>query len=274
MTLSPESRRGVLILGIVVVFVLAVVGTLLYQRYTRPHVGSDNCVYADKWLRKRAPAEQAVILVDQSEALTLGHMKGVVRDIETFVLDDVRFPVGSRVLMFTFSKDDFSERGRAVPSFQPIVDICKPKPEGNPLSENNRKIRDNFLRAFIQPLRENLAKELSKEVGERSPILETLQMISRSQDVGAWDKRKTLLVVSDMLQHTQSFSHYRAPSHYEEFQRRYAPQVTPDFRGWEIVLLYLRRYRDRHLQQRPHVEFWQRYFSDYGGKITRIEGFD
>lgn len=274
MKMSQADRRGLLIFAGVGLFVLGVLVTVIYQWYFRPYVGPDNCIYTDKHLGQLAPTDQAILLIDQSEVLTQGHIRGVIRKVEEFILDDVRFPTGSRVLIFTFSKDDFPDRGGSAPSFRPTVDLCKPKPEGNPLSENNRKLRERFLRTFMEPLRRNLEQELNKDVGERSPILETLQMIARSQDVGAWNKRKTLIVISDLLQHTQGFSHYRSPSSYEHFQKIYADQVRADFSSWDVVLMYLRRYKDRNLQLSSHLEFWQRYFSDTGGALIRVEGFD
>ena len=54
----------------------------------------------------------------------------------------------------------------------------------------------------------------------------------------------------------------------------FASDVKADFRDWEIVVIYLRRYRDRQLQQGPHVDFWQRYFHEAGGKIVRWAGVD
>lgn len=272
--MSPNDKRAVVILTLISLFVVSVVSVVMYQRYSRPVIGADNCVYTDKGLSQRAATEQTVLLIDQSEALTDGHVRGVLKYVETYILSDELAPPGSRVLMFGFSKDDFPERGQGVPGFRPILDICKPRQEGNPFSDNNRKIRDKFVRSFLQPLKESLEKELSKDIGQRSPILETLQFISRSQDVGAWDKRKKLIVISDMLQHTQGFTHYRPPNTYDDFKKRFSAQVLADFRSWEVAILYLRRYHDRHLQLPQHLEFWQRYFHDVGGKLAQIEGFD
>ena len=39
-------------------------------------------------------------------------------------------------------------------------------------------------------------------------------------------------------------------------------------------MIYLRRYRDRQLQQAAHIDFWQRYFHEAGAKITRWAGVD
>jgi hypothetical protein len=119
-----------------------------------------------------------------------------------------------------------------------------------------------------------LEDSLTTEVGEQSPILETLQLISRSQEIEDGG-RKTLILVSDMLQYTGAFNHYGSRRGYDEFLRSgFATDVKADFRDWNIIVIYLRRYHDRQLQQAAHLDFWQRYFHEAGGKITRWAGVD
>jgi hypothetical protein len=139
---------------------------------------------------------------------------------------------------------------------------------------NNRKITKDFYQRFLVPVTAALRESLTTEVGEWSPILETLQLISRSQEIEDGG-RKTLILVSDMLQHTDGFSHYRDRRSYEDFLRSgFASDVRADFRDWSIIVIYLRRYRDRRFQEAAHLEFWQRYFHDSGGTIARWAGVD
>ena len=272
MPLSRLDRRGILILcgvGAVAVALLASVAGVVWAR---PVVGPDNCVYRDKRLLRRAPADQTVILVDQSEALTETHRRFALSFIKDYVGDDATFSVRSRIALFPFSKLNFESPNS--PSFRPRSDLCRPPSQGNELYENNRKITKDFYQRFLVPVTTSLEQSLTTEVGERSPILETLQLISRSQEIEDGG-RKTLIVVSDMLQNTAGFSHYRDRRSYEDFLRSgFASDVKADFRDWSIIVVYLRRYRDRHLQQGAHVDFWQRYFHEAGGKVTRWAGVD
>ena len=78
-----------------------------------------------------------------------------------------------------------------------------------------------------------------------------------------------------MLQHTDGFSHYRDRRSYEDLLRSgFASDVKADFRDWNIIVIYLRRYHDRRFQEAAHLEFWQQYFHDAGGTITRWAGVD
>jgi hypothetical protein len=270
--LSSLDRRGIVILcgvgGIAAVLLASAVGLMS----TRPAIAADNCVYQDRRFLKRVTTDQTIILVDQSEALTDTHRRFALSFIRDWVASDATFPVRSRIALFTFSKHNFESRSS--PSLRPSADLCRPPSHGNELYENNRKITKDFHQRFLVPVTAALETSLTTEVGERSPVLETLQLVSRSQEISDTG-RKTLIIVSDMLQNTEGFSHYRARRSYEDFVRSgFASDVKADFRGWSIVVIYLRRYRDRHLQQAAHLEFWQQYFHEAGGRIIRWAGVD
>lgn len=272
MPLSSLDRRGIFILCGVGGVALTLLASVAMVMWARPIIGPDNCVYQDKRFLRRAPTDQTVILVDQSEALTDTHRRFALGFIKDYVADDARFSERSRIALFTFSKLNFESPNS--PSFRPSSDLCRPPSKGNELYENNRKITKDFYVRFLVPVTTALEQSLTTEVGERSPILETLQLISRSQEIEDGG-RKTLVLVSDMLQNTAGFSHYRDRRTYADFVRSgFASDVKADFRDWNIVVIYLRRYRDRHLQQGAHVDFWQRYFHEAGGKVTRWAGVD
>ena len=272
MPLSRLDRRGIVILGGIGGVAVALLATVVGVMWARPIVGPDNCVYRDRRFLTRAPAAQTVILVDQSEALTDTHRRFAVNFIKEFVADDAKLPVRSRIALFTFSKRTFESRNG--PSLRPSSDLCRPPSQGNDLYENNRKITKDFYQRFLVPVTAALEESLTTEVGEQSPILETLQLLSRSQEI-ADGGRKTLILVSDMLQHTGGFSHYGPRRSYDEFLRSgFAADVKADFRDWNVIVIYLRRYHDRHLQQAAQLDFWQRYFHEAGAKITRWAGVD
>jgi hypothetical protein len=270
--LNSLDRRGIIILCGIGAVAVALLASVVGLMWTRPAIAADNCVYQDRRFLRRAPANQTVILVDQSEALTETHRRFALSFIRDYVADDSTFAVRSRIALFTFSKLTFESR--TSPSLRPSADLCRPPSHGNDLYENNRKITKDFYQRFLVPVTAALEQSLTTEVGERSPILETLQLISRSQEIEDAG-RKTLILVSDMLQNTEGFTHYRDRGSYEDLVRSgFASDVRADFRGWNIIVIYLRRYQDRHLQQAAHVDFWQRYFHEAGGKIVRWAGVD
>ena len=66
MPLSSLDRRGILILSGIGGFAIALLATVVGVTWSRPIIGPDNCVYRDKRFLGSAPADQTVILVDQS----------------------------------------------------------------------------------------------------------------------------------------------------------------------------------------------------------------
>jgi hypothetical protein len=270
--LSRADRRGVLLLCGIGGFAVALLAAVAIVMWTRPAIGADHCLFRDRRLLSRAPADQTVVLVDQSEALTETQRRFAQSFIQDYVADEARFPVRSRIALFTFSEASFAAAGS--PSFRPQADLCRPPSQGNDLYQNSRKITRQFHERFLVPVTAALEESLATTGGARSPILETLQLISRSQEIGDTG-HKTLILVSDMLQHTDGFSHYRPQRGWEDFRRSgFAADVKADFRGWDVVVIYLRRYHERHLQQAAHLEFWQRYFHESGGRISRWAGVD
>src|SRR5262244_1360446 len=105
--------------------------------WARPVIGADNCVYRDRRLLRRAPADQTVILVDQSEALTETHRRFALSFITDYVADDSRFAERSRIVLSTFSKATFESRDG--PRLRPGAAVCRPPSRGNDLYENTRK---------------------------------------------------------------------------------------------------------------------------------------
>ena len=206
MSLSTLDRRGLVILSGVGAFAVVLLAAVVGVTWSRPIIGPDNCVYRDRRFSSRAPTDQTVVLVDQSEALTETHRRFALSFIKDYVGDDSRFAVRSRIALFTFSKATFESRNG--PRLRPSSDLCRPPSRGNDLYENNRKITKDFYQRFLVPVTATLEQSLTTEVGEQSPILETLQLISRSQEIDDGG-RKTLIVVSDMLQNTPAFNQGR-----------------------------------------------------------------
>jgi hypothetical protein len=270
--LTSLDRRGIAILTGVGAFAAVLLATVVGVTLSRPLIGPDNCVYRDRRFLRRAPTDQTVILVDQSEALTESHRRFALSFIKDYVADETQFAVRSRIALFTFSKATFESRDG--PRLRPSSDLCRPPSRGNDLYENNRKITKDFYQRFLVPVTTTLEKSLTTEVGEQSPILETLQLISRSQEIDDGG-HKTLIVVSDMLQHSAAFNHYGPRRGYEDFLRSgFAADVKADFRDWTVIVIYLRRYHDRQLQRAAHLDFWQRYFHEAGAKVTRWAAVD
>ena len=271
MNSTKQRKQAVQLLTAVGIVVLLVFGAFAYKKVTRPNVGKDNCLYEDKALIRKESSEQTIVVVDQSEALSVSHKRQVKDILLDYFADEGQLPIRASVVFYAFGKNDFSPAG-AGQTLQPVVQLCRPPTTGNEVFENKRKLERTFRDQFVIPLYETLDRSLDVSLGERSPILEMLQYISRTQDIkesSFKSKKKTLILVSDLLQHSSVISHYKGAA-YQDFLKS-ASMLKSDLRGWSVRILYLQRYgKDQALQNRQLDEFWMRYFQDAGAKIERM----
>lgn len=272
MNSTAQRKQAVQLLTAVGIVVLLVFGAFAYKKVTRPNVGKDNCLYEDKALIRKESSEQTIVVVDQSEALSVSHKRQVKDILLDYFADEGQLPIRASVVFYVFGKNDFSPTG-AGQTLQPVVQLCRPPTTGNEVFENKRKLERTFRDQFVIPLYETLDRSLDASLGERSPILEMLQYISRTQDIkesSSKSKKKTLILVSDLLQHSSVISHYKGAA-YQDFLKS-ASMLKSDLRGWSVRILYLQRYgKDQALQNRQLDEFWMRYFHDAGAKIERMD---
>ncbi len=82
---------------------------------------------------------------------------------------------------------------------------------------------------------------------------------------------KKLVIVSDMLQHTDGVSLYRGVPDFDKFRKtEYYRRVRTDLGGVQCEILYVGRETKRGIQGAAHIKFWQLYFADQNGEITRV----
>ena len=234
MVLTTQERSGWLIIGGVVVFVTLVLGAFLWRSLNRPVIGLDNCVYEDKQRLRRKHTDQTVIIIDQSETLSASHKRQVKNKLIEYLADDSLLAINAIVMLYVFGKNDF-ERSGSGQALAPVAFLCKPPSSGNDVIENNKKIAKMFYDRFVLPMNAAIEQSIEVALGERSPILEMLLYVSRSQDIReapGGQHGKTLIVVSDLLQHSESFTHYRSWT-YDQFTVLPGRFLKADLRGWK-----------------------------------------
>lgn len=152
-------------------------------------------------------------------------------------------PVGGLLQIYTLTE----EEGNLAITFSG----CNPG-DGQSADEwtsNPRLIQDRWERGFQKPL-ESVSKHLSEgNAGQRSPIMAGIQKINL-EAFGSPKYRglpKTLLIASDMIEHTASFSMYRAGTSYSKFESSDAKaKFRTPLDGVEVRILEF---------QRPNVQF-------------------
>lgn len=136
----------------------------------------------------------------------------------------------------------------------------------NPLTVNQK--RQDTLREseFVSPLSESIKALGSLEEGDRSPIIEALREIGRRQDMeGAYPK--DLIIVSDMMHHTQDFSQYTLGYTFESVAVKSEFSIVSKLTAVDVKVIYVLRRRLSGLQSQRHRDFWSDYLEGSGAFV-------
>lgn len=237
----------------------------LFSSEPKAYVGKeDGCAYQDATLKRRLPTAETVVVIDQSEALSPTHRDQVNQLLTDRMLDDVRVPVGSHVSVYVFGKDDFKPDGSGQ-TIAPVLSLCKPAQEGNELTQNVKKIHRRFQKNFLDKLTAEIDKATNTALGERSPIMEMVQFLSRVSTISepSQGQPRTLILVSDLLQSSESFSSYKPVG---KGKAMIPPEeLRPSLQGWGVEVLMPQRYgKDQVLQSGPNQSMWSAWFQQGG----------
>ena len=188
-----------------------------------------------------------------------------------------------------------------------VLSLTRPRRESDccALAERCSHLEPIYMRDFEGALRARLEDFLSAQKCKPiSPIIEALRNFSQLSDYRSVpDGSKSLYVVSDMLQHTDEYSHYCRQSEHgcqrrvdlfvpnrptkctikpDEFDKlqntSYYQEHEADFCGWDVTVLYIRRHGNCNPQGDNHKRFWMDYFKASSScplsvKITEVNYF-
>ncbi len=228
---------------------------------------STNCMLEKKGGATLKPVRQVAILIDQSELIPEAQ-RGLIRQYMARVLAD-NLKQHDRLLLFTFSSADSG-------ALLPKVGFCKPKESANELIEGKFLIGVHLIQEFYLPVSLALNNATTTAVGHESPILEAIQGVV--PHVFPWKEPRELIIVSDMLQHSPPYTHYRMLPSDEfdaELQKQGKLKMLANLQGWSVKVLYLSR-RDKNNQPLPfqdanHLKFWDEYFKAAGAAAIEME---
>ena len=163
---------------------------------------------------------------------------------------------------------------------EPLLTVCHP---GDPdtaseWTQNPRRIRTRLEERFRQPLDALFRDLLSREEALTSPLMESVQSVAvsflgREEYV---DIPKRLILVSDLMQHSEYLSFFRQPVDYDAFARSHgADALGTDLRGTTVDILFVQREAHRRLRStRGLAEFWGRWIEDQGGFVGPVVSID
>ena len=216
-----------------------------------------------------------ILLLDTSDPLSPKHreeFRRLVRDLqEPDGLPEFRVAEGEALIVYELHQDT------AV--IDPIMKVCNPgdRPDDWGFREeitSGKAIAQRLWERFserVEPLFE--AAEAQAEM-PFSPIIEHLGVIVPRHAPSGWrrdaesDSRTHLIVFSDLLQHSEHFSHYGSYPAAEDIQKTDGLRhLQTDLSGVEVSLFRLERGQYARWQTRDHYYWWTEFIESLGGKV-------
>ncbi|MCO6393286.1 hypothetical protein GTW25_19895 [Aliihoeflea aestuarii] len=163
-----------------------------------------------------------------------------------------------------------------------MFDGCNPG-DGSSVDQwtnNPNRRQRRWEEEFGKPL-EQLPASLDNGIGaSQSPVMAAVQKIRNDlfdSDIAVPGSPKRIIIVSDMIEHTDLYSQYRSGA---DFAAYLASDAYRTFRTTlsdvEVTILYVER-ANRRFPSSEHVRFWNDWIIENGGRIgsiKRLEGLN
>src|SRR5579872_2816821 len=219
------------------------------------------------------PKGTTVVLVDTSDDLpdttrreVLGQLDDMITTLPPFYKLDIR------VLDIAGAKS------------RSLFSKCNPGDGGN-LSEwtdNPRIARMRWIEDFRKPAAQAVRSSISSASSASSPIMAAIQDIAISEFAPAAREtvRKTLYVISDMIEYTKDYSQYPRAGDLSFARYKQSPaylKFRTDLHGATVILRYVTRQTGSQqiVDSTRHMEFWKTWIEDnrgtFGG-VKRLQG--
>jgi hypothetical protein len=202
---------------------------------------------------KAGPTAVHAVLIDRSDPITDLQARRVRQVLNQAILDG---PVGAKIALYVADTDGNQ-------ALTPLVALCNPGRESNPLYQNPRKIREQFELNFKARMNESINMLLVASRGENSPIMESLKAICIDAfGPVAAEVPLRLTIVSDLIQNSATASHYRDRDYEALLRSPRLQALRADCKGAEVDIIYLLRPTQRgrpSVQNSAHQSFWDRY---------------
>ena len=208
------------------------------------------------------PRAVTVMLLDTSDAFPKPTKQEIFK-----LLTDIADDLPDYALLDIRVLDPAREAGRSV------FALCNPG-DGRGLNDftgNPALAKRRWKERFREPLEKALDGGLQPQRSDSSPLLATLQGIAIDRFTGkaARETPKSLVIVSDMIEHGKDYSQYRSDLSYDRFKRTPSYQkFRTDLHGAEVKILYVQRLTAP-INSAAHIKFWVDWVQDNNGTFSK-----
>ena len=260
-------------LGIVLILGLGGFGFYFFDSNSNP-LDANNCSI------KNGPNAVTAIIFDKSQKYSTEQVTDIKTSFNLWLAGKEPNTKNRRVAL------DFFDEGNLIQLYvtdqkavdtpdglTPVAELCVPKDfqTANKWIENPEFLKADY-NDFISKFATAIESLLEASEG-KSPIMETFIRISNSENFQKHpNKKHNMFIVSDMLQNTNNYSHYREGTDWKTFEDKMTGTVymRPRLNGVQWQVFYAKRANptEKELQTTKLSNFWERFF-DRGGAVKR-----
>ncbi len=209
---------------------------------------------------RKDPAH-TIVLIDQSDPFNPNDLSWVYE----FVDGEARsLPKYGRLTVLTPNASD---------PYNPsaVFSFCSPGSveDANPIFQNPRMIDDTWRDTFYKPLISRVEATLTDTRQPSSPLSEAMYAVADRADFQQARGQRRLVLVSDLMQHSDTFSFYKAGADYTAFKATRLGEQVPDMNGIEVVARIVPRQR-YDLPLSDVKAFWRSYFETAGASYGSV----
>ena len=127
-------------------------------------------------------------------------------------------------------------------------------------------IDDTWREHFYAPLSETVGQTLQTKQQPSSPLFEALYAIGDRADFQSNRNNRRLVIVSDLMQHSDGFSFYRSGADLAAYSDASLAQQVPQMGGVDVVARIVPR-QEYDLPMGEVKAFWRAYFDKTGASF-------
>ena len=215
------------------------------------------------------PKSKLVMIVDQTDKFSAVQVADIKNQFEAYKEKVPRYG--------QFTIYAIKSLSSGIPP--PVVSACNPgtAKDVNQLVESSVQIAREWRNSFDAPMRQVFSEVLQPTESDSSPIIEIIQAVAVKEFGPSWmdNRSKELVIISDLLQHSPSISHYGSYSAEKFIQSQSFKKLEADLRDVDVDILYLQRTTKKAEQNQKHLDFWRLLIQKQNGgvrKIYRVSG--
>lgn len=246
-------------IGALVLIIAALVGTFGYFKFK---ASQNVALDPETFCPIEGPVSTTAVLLDLTDPVAKPTLDDLKNRFDALMGE---VPEGGKLAVFGLTEQ--------TSEIDLKVAVCNPGDGKNvdPITSNPRLAHQRWEDAYRQPLGafiEGLSNEASASY---SPIMAGIQQIaltefnSRREGGG-----RRLIVVSDMLEHTDVFSHYREGTSMAAYEAGPADDMfRTDLQGVSVTVMLIQRLNPP-ASPVQLSDFWTRWFGDYKAELNNV----